>query len=41
MNDEIWMQRALELARQGKLEIRQAGTFAPISFRRNPSADRS
>jgi len=32
---------SLELARQGKLEIRQAGTFAPISFRRNPSADRS
>ena len=32
---------SLELARQGKLEIRQSDTFAPISFRRTPSADRT
>ncbi|MDP5306745.1 segregation and condensation protein A [Paracoccus spongiarum] len=30
---------SLELARQGRLEIRQSDTFAPISFRRKPSAD--
>ena len=32
---------SLELARQGRLEIRQSDTFAPISFRRKPSADRT
>lgn len=31
---------SLELARQGQLEIRQSGTFAPISFRRKPSSER-
>lgn len=30
---------SLELARQGRLEIRQSDTFAPISFRRKPTAD--
>lgn len=32
---------SLELARQGRLEIRQSDTFAPISFRRKPSDDRT
>lgn len=31
---------SLELARQGKLEIRQSETFAPISFRMKPHTDR-
>lgn len=31
---------SLELARQGRLEIRQADTFAPISFRMKPTTDR-
>lgn len=30
---------SLELARQGRLEIRQSESFAPISFRRKPAAD--
>lgn len=30
---------SLELARQGRLEIRQAGTFAPISYRHKPDDD--
>ena len=30
---------SLELARQGRIEIRQAGSFAPISFRRKPEND--
>ncbi|MDB6181901.1 segregation and condensation protein A [Paracoccus fistulariae] len=32
---------SLELARQGRLEIRQSETFAPISFRMKPSNDRN
>ena len=32
---------SLELARQGRLEIRQAGTFAPISYRHRPHDDRA
>lgn len=32
---------SLELARQGRLEIRQSDTFAPISFRRKPLDDRT
>ncbi|WP_407673352.1 segregation and condensation protein A [Paracoccus caeni] len=31
---------SLELARQGKLEIRQSDTFAPISFRMKPPSER-
>lgn len=31
---------SLELARQGRLEIRQSETFAPISFRRRPTSDK-
>jgi segregation and condensation protein A len=30
---------SLELARQGRLEIRQSGTFAPITFRSKPLAE--
>ncbi len=30
---------SLELARQGRLQIRQSNTFAPISFRRTPTAE--
>lgn len=30
---------SLELARQGRIEIRQPGPFAPISFRRKPVTD--
>ncbi|MBU3028797.1 segregation and condensation protein A [Paracoccus marinaquae] len=30
---------SLELARQGRLEIRQSDSFAPISFRRRPTTD--
>ncbi len=30
---------SLELARQGRIEIRQTDTFAPISYRRKPSSD--
>ncbi len=32
---------SLELARQGRLEIRQSDTFAPISYRAKPSDDRT
>ncbi len=32
---------SLELARQGRLEIRQSETFAPISFRRRPISDQN
>lgn len=32
---------SLELARQGRLEIRQSDSFAPISFRRKPSSEPS
>ena len=32
---------SLELARQGRLEIRQAETFAPIHYRQKPHDDRS
>ncbi len=32
---------SLELARQGRLEIRQAQTFAPIHYRQKPHDDRS
>ena len=32
---------SLELARQGRLEIRQSDTFAPISFRLKPNPDRT
>nr|WP_111299777.1 ScpA family protein [Paracoccus saliphilus] len=32
---------SLELARQGRLEIRQAETFAPISYRHRPHDDRA
>ncbi len=32
---------SLELARQGRLEIRQTDTFAPISYRAKPQADRT
>lgn len=32
---------SLELARQGRLEIRQSESFAPISFRRKPSSEPS
>lgn len=31
---------SLELARQGKLEIRQSDTFSPISYRMKPPSDR-
>ena len=30
---------SLELARQGRIEIRQAASFAPIQFRRKPDSD--
>ena len=32
---------SLELARQGRIEIRQTGSFAPISFRRKTDTDPS
>ena len=31
---------SLELARQGRIEIRQSETFAPIAYRRKPPADK-